>query len=95
MISFAQQAHDYLLANKLEAPSFSGLSCPAQLITTGSTATFTMDTYAKANEVWGYVAIVTAPDASQSAYILPGGDIADLSLDTPVYGEYTVSLRTL
>lgn len=94
---FIKSAHTYLLDNKLDAPTFEELACVDhnQQVTTESTTTFAMAPYAKANEAWGYVASVTAPDGSQSAYILVGGASADLTLDTPAVGTYTMNIRTI
>lgn len=95
--NFVQSSQSYLIKQKLDAPSFTDLVCQAnkQQITTGNSVTFAMNTHAKANEAWGYIATVTTPDLTTSVYVLPGGTASDLVINTPATGDYTMTVRTI
>lgn len=52
--NFVQSSQAYLLKQKLDAPTFGDLTCEEynEIVSTDSSVTFTMNTHAKANEVW-------------------------------------------
>lgn len=92
--SFTESTIVFLEANKLAAPTFGGLVCEAQQVTTTNTATFTMQDHNKPEEVLWYVAIVDGPNGEE-VYVLAWNEKEDFVLPTPVKGEYNVTFRTI
>lgn len=54
-----------------------------------------MSPFDKANEVRGYLAIVTDANGSQSVYGLPGGANKALTIPANDFGTYTVNIRAI
>jgi hypothetical protein len=84
----------YLQENALPAPTFS--TCTSETFTTtGDKLTLPLQGINKAEEVRGYLAVLTNTSGEQLLYVLPSTGTVDFELVTIATGDYTIEIRTL